>query len=471
MRGFVALLVLLTLTAGCLDFSEETFADDPSPTLAFQDVVQLPGDQVGAEPNLVAGPDGEVWVVAPGSSVEGANVHRSEVSLWYSADAGAAWESLRTPAPRDPDGAFCSCDADIDLGPDGQLYLTDFWVSPGLNGFVVEASTDGGRTWGPGNFMTVTNPVANDRQYITAGDEPGEVYLSYARGTAVPAPPTGTPLGLFTGGLHLLRSTDGGTTFGELAKPYEPDPGTFAFIGKMRQAPNGDLLFPWAEITGDAWNASASMVVARSSDDGVTWEEVVAGTAPNGVGGLWPLAADVGPDGMVHVAWMEQGPDNNGSAILYTWSQDGGESYATPRVVSWTSGGTAFLPWIAHAGDARAILTWYGAPETVVPTKAPADQPWDAWATVAGPDEPGTEPSRISPFPVKVGRFCPRGAACGADRELLDYGAIGWRDGWVHAAFAVSILDEGAGPDQRSDEPTGGHSTAAHVWYARARLA
>jgi hypothetical protein len=46
--------------------------------------------------------------------------------------------------------------------------------------------------------------------------------------------------------------------------------------------------------------------------------------------------------------------------------------------------------------------------------------------------------------PVKVGAMCPRGAACPADRELLDYPSLAYGpDGALHVAFATSRELEG----------------------------
>lgn len=460
-----ALPLLALALAGCL--APPPFGP-AAPGLAFE-VQELPGPWLGAEPNLATGPDGNVWVVAVGSVLTRPNIARSELNLWHSADSGATWETQREPATQDASkqGAWCSCDTDVEYGADGTLYLTDFWVGPGVNGFVVEASADDGATWRTGNFATITRPVANDRQYLAVGPGPGEVYLAYARGSAAGLLPVALPAQDPEAGLHLWASADGGQTFQPRTMPYV---GSDMFIAKPRVDAEGTIYYPFVQETD--WDTPGTVMVAVSRDAGNTWDLREAGSIPNGVGGLWPLEADVGPDGMLHLVWMERGPEGVGSQLWYTRSTDGAETFAAPVRVGWTRG-TALLPWIAHAGPGRAVVAFYGNDTALVPLEAAEDTRWYAWAFVVdGTSLTATAPVQVAPWPVKVGTFCPQGAVCPEDRELLDYPAVIWRDGWVNVAFAVSTLDEGTGPPRSAsdEEPRGGHSTAAKVWVGRARL-
>ncbi|MCA1811832.1 MAG: glycoside hydrolase [Halobacteriales archaeon] len=467
MRSWAAAAVLLLLLAGCTG-SMGPPTGEPS-GLQFQDVARTPGEQVAAEPNFAAGPGG-LFLVAPGSLVSQPNVLDSQVSLWGSPD-GAAWSALRTPSPRDPNGTFCSCDSDVDVGPDGTVYLTDFWVTSQANGFVVQVSGDGGHTWSRANLVPVERPRENDRQYIVAGRDAGEVYLAYARALGLPATPVPLPVDPvpFTdAGLHLLRSTDGGATFTPLPQVFHESATTFEFIAKPRVGPDGTLYFPWVEgPNADPWNGTATAVVAVSHDHGLTFSKRTIAPIPGGVGGLWPFELDVAGDGSLVAAWMERQP-GAGSTLSFSSSTDQGATWTTPLKAA---GGTALLPWISAAGPGRAVIAYYGSPNAVDPLHAPTGERWDAWAVVIdhGAAQP---PVRVSPFPVKVGRFCPRGAACDADRELLDYPAVLWHDGWVHVAFSTSLQDPGAGPPPSPppSQPEGAHATAGHLWTARARL-
>lgn len=440
----------------------------------FQDVARVPGDQVAAEPNFAKGPQG-LYLIAPGSLVSQPNVVEAQVSLWDSAD-GSAWLPVRTPSPRDANGTFCSCDADVEVGPDGTVYITDFWVTDNANGFVVQSSHDAGRTWSKASLLPITRPTENDRQYLVAGHLPGEVYLAYARAFSLPAPPGPAPtptvpglVGLSDAGLHLLRSTDGGTTFTTLPQVFRESDATGEFIAKPRVGPDDTLFYPWVEApSSDLWNGTATAVVAVSHDQGVTFDKRTVTAIPGGVGGLWPFQIDVDPAGNLLATWMERQP-SAGSLLYFSSSRDQGLTWTPPLRIA---NGTALLPWIAAAGPGRAVIAYYGSPHAVDPLHAPSNERWDAWVVVVdrGMAQP---PIQVSPFPVKVGRFCPRGAACDADRELLDYPAVVWKDGWAHVAFSVSILDAGAGPAARPPvvgHPEGAHATAGHLWTARARL-
>lgn len=474
--AFLAILLAAAL-AGCIgaeDAANPAAAEEDGETAAeslldFGPAEALPGNPITAEPNVITGPDGKMWTVAPGSAIGEPNVHDAEVHLWRSEDGGASWETLRI-ANHDADGYFCSCDADIALGPEGTLYLTDFWISPAANGFVVQASEDGGESFGPGNFVTTTNPVANDRQYVTAGTEAGVVYLSYARGTL-------TPSGAPDAGLHLWRSDDGGRTFTQRTHVAGASDG-FPLIAKPRVGPDGTVYFPWYEVTdGDPTQGTSTVKLGVSTDGGQTFE--VREVAQSDGYGIWPLQADVGPDGTVHLAWMDR-MDGGGSQLKYTHTSGQAGSFAPVRTVGWANG-TAVLPWVAAAGSGRAAVGFYGTPKPVVPTEAPNGTRWDAWALTVEAGGDASEPVRVSPFPVKVGPMCPNGAGCEGDRELLDYPAVAWDDGRLTMVFAVSTLDEGAGPDGEASTaaaplsppatgPEGGHDANAHLYVTRAKL-
>jgi len=474
--GFAVLLLALGALAGCLS-TPAAPTQAPAPTFAFQDLQRLPGDRLGAEPNLAADGKGNLWLVAVGSVLADPqqNLLSGKVNLWHSGDWGATWTRQRDPGPQDKNGTFCSCDTDVDVGPDGTVYLTDFWVTSRGNGFVVESSTDGGATWAPGDFLTVLVPAGNDRQYILAGKDPGEVDLAmFAGGVGavqgqVPAALPGAPDPVT--GLSLWRSTDSGRTFTPTARLA-----TDGYIAHPHVGPDGTLFYGWTTTPpgADPWNSTATVHIARSKDHGATWATTDVGTAPDGVGGLWPMAFDVGPDGVVHVVWMQRVP-GGGSLLRYSRSADGGRTYSPPRNVGW-SNGTALLPWVAAAGPDRAVVAFYGNETAVEPLAAPPSTIWKAWSLVVDGNA-SSAPVAVSPWPVKVGRFCPRGADCDSDRELLDYPAITWTKGWVVVAFAVSDLDAGTGPPHTGlaggtgpERPEGGHSTHAYVWAARAPL-
>ncbi len=474
--AFAAILLL----AGCAQpAAPGPSSSTPGSGLAFEPALRLPGDQLAAEPNVATAAGGKVWVIAVGSVVSQPNYAHGELSLWRSDDSGASYKTLRAPQGQDKNASFCSCDTDVDVGPDGTVYITDFWVTsapdptgtgvvPGHNGFVTEASHDGGASWDPGNFVTVARPAANDRQYIVAGRDPGEAYLAFARG-GLPLP-VGLPVSAPDDGLLLSRTTDSGRTWVPLGTVHPNSAQSGSFIARPRVAPDGTFYYPWVESpNADPWNGTATVVVAASRDHGQTFTPHTVATIPTGVGGLWPMQMDVGPDGTLHAAWMQRTP-GGGSTLWYSASRDGAATWSAPRQVGWTNG-TALLPWIAAAGPGRAVIAFYGTPAAVSPEQAPADTRWDAWALVVTTNgtTPG-EPVRASPFPVKVGTFCPRGADCPQDRELLDYPGIAWRDGWVHVAFAVSAIKAPQPSTEPGDEVRGGHSTNAHLWMARAKL-
>lgn len=486
---FIGVLLL----AGCT--SNEDPADPSTPslpnTLTFQTPLRLPSAHVSAEPNVIVGSDG-IYVIGVGSLVKNPNVEESQAPLWVSRDNGVTYAALKTVEGGDPNSTYCSCDADVAQGPDGVVYVTDFWVTrytgPALpddptglfgtpTGFVVQASTDGGRTFGAGNFLVQTDVRGNDRQYLTAGDTAGELFLTYARGADLGTADRDSP----DNGLFILRSTDAGRTFGAPIRAWTPpDDGTrFAFIAKHRIDADGTVFFPYVEYrASDPWNGTATGFVAVSKDEGATFTPRKIADIQNGVGGLWPMQAALDGAGRIYATYMERGPSGIGSRLYLAWSSDEGATFSKPIAVT-PETQTAVLPWIDVSSGGRVAIGYYGAEGRHYAFDAPDETKWSAYAVIVDnatgtPDI--TPPIPASPWPVKVGRFCPMGAACPRDRELLDYPGIAiTRDGgWVHLVFASSILDAGAGPQAAAGSTrgtvTGGHDTAAFLYASRLQL-
>ncbi len=95
----------------------------------------------------------------------------------------------------------------------------------------------------------------------------------------------------------------------------------------------GRLYIPWKRVINS--DSSTGIVIARSTDRGLTWLEPVAvsdrfpGTSEDTTfGQSFPLAR-TGPDGSVHLVW------NSGteSSVRYARSTDGGDTWTEPRIL------------------------------------------------------------------------------------------------------------------------------------------
>ena len=95
----------------------------------------------------------------------------------------------------------------------------------------------------------------------------------------------------------------------------------------------GRLYIPWKRVINS--DSSTQIVIARSTDRGLTWLDPVAvsdrfpGTSEDTTfGQSFPLAR-TGPDGSVHLVW------NSGteSSIRYARSTDGGDTWTEPRIL------------------------------------------------------------------------------------------------------------------------------------------
>jgi hypothetical protein len=461
----LAALLVASFVAGCADEAE------PAPTPAapvvlappsFAAPVALPQVVGAAEPNIAILPDGTLFVTAPVGGSLKPNVNEGAAYLWRSTDDGATWEVVRSPhvgpsdqLPAQPGGGFCSCDADVVASPDGWVYYSDWWISGVAPGnYMVEASGDSGETW---TSTPVTIPedlvAAMDRQWLVAGDG-GFVGLFYSFFAPTPAP-VGVPLpafGLDRQGQAILASfsQDHGASWSDPVTVVPAADGDGYQIAHPFLAPNGTLMMPYgrvADIDG-FWLDPSEVRLAWSTDQGATWQDKLLADVPLGFDNLWAVQGAVDAStGQVTIVWaarldgVKGGEVSDASRMGLYVLQFGPLGDVGPLVVR--GDGTNFLPW-ATARDGQAAVGWYGGNGTGDVTASGTDEEWFAYVAVApnGSFAPGGHTvSRVSDEPVKVGPICPKGAACGGDRELLDYVSLVFDDdGRLHYAFARSMV-------------------------------
>jgi hypothetical protein len=463
------LLLSLSVLAGCADERAEPLAPAPPalPPLApiFDRPVAMPQAAGAGEPNIAVLPDGTLFVAAPVGGTAKPNAGEGAAYLWRSTDDGKTWTVVRSPhiGPSDqlpqPGGAFCSCDADVTTSPDGWVYYSDWWIAGVAPGnYLVEASGDSGETW---TTTPVTIPqdlaASVDRQWLVAG-EGGFLGLFYSFYSPSPAGTLPVPAaGLDRPGQAILAafSTDHGQTFGDPVAVVPADAGVSYQIAHPFLAPNGTLMMPYGRVPDSDhsyWLSPSEVRLAWSTDKGMTWTDSPLATAPVGFDNLWAVqgAVDVST-GEATVVWASRLDGVKGDDVADTSRmalqvlQFGPLGTIGPVVVR--GNGTNFLPWAA-ARDGATAVGWYGGEATGDVTEAPSDSSWYAYVARApgGLFTAGNfSVSQVAAEPVKVGPICPKGAACGGDRELLDYVSLVFDDGGLlHYAYASSRLDEGA---------------------------
>src|SRR3954453_21752866 len=229
------LLSLALLVAGVLLLPDVALAD----ALQFSAPLQLPhGDPnahpfyTGGEPSIAFDPnaDGHLYITAPEFIPAAANTALGltdggqGVAYWASDDAGGSWPRGGLTGTQNGGG-----DSDVEVLRDHSVLAADLEAAAAA----ICISKDFAKTF-PDCDGGVTNNQQgpeNDREWLTRGTKPGEVYLTYHD---------------FTAGFPIIeRSDDGGQNFhpcgtiidpgGPAAQTYTPQGGTLVskpLVGK-----------------------------------------------------------------------------------------------------------------------------------------------------------------------------------------------------------------------------------------------
>jgi hypothetical protein len=291
------------------------------------------------------------------------------LDFWKSTNKGASFVYMGQP-----DGAQDKCgvngpvvcqnglgggDDSIDVSTDGYLYVSSLWAGS----VTMSTSYDGG-TGGvfPGQAWQV-NPVASnlpsdDRQWVAAYG-PQTLYMTY-NATALTDPPGG--LGLF-----VVKSTDGGKTFGPAVPvTVAGQTNTVNVEGNLVvDQYNGNLFTAYIPTGSDN-----VINIARSLDGGATWSVITAYTGPAGTTnrGVFPILT-VDRGGNLHLAFTNSNAagHTNAHVFLTSTANPGAPSptWTTPvRVDNGAANVSACLPWIVGGSSGIVDVTWYGSTAT-----------------------------------------------------------------------------------------------------------
>jgi hypothetical protein len=400
----------------------------PGKPLSFSAPSYVDTDRAGGEPSVVAHPSGTLLYAAHAGTTHFyapeatdpdseafAEKYRGQVHAWYSDDHGATWAFVdRTLPPENlPFSGFSDPDFAIDAA--GNVYLSEI----NLVNVSMSRSTDAGHSYQSRNFFAQT---ITDRQWSAAGPE-NVVFLvgNASEGGTFPTDPAGN------NGHLIYRSTDGGQTFSE-AVGDDGGLGDLVF-----DLPRGTLYEAHYE-GGNLVMAAFRNALAPDVQTALTPEKH---TIARGVNLLshWP-AIDVDSAGNVYIAWDEGGKGTREAGVWYSYSTDGGSTWAAPVRVD-KDARTDIWPWIAAGDPGRVAVAWFGNDAALPDNDAEQAGPNDGWnvyvaQTTTGlgcskSSAPGFRVTRATPEPFHVGTVCMGGTICQAqlvDRRLGDYFTI-----------------------------------------------
>ncbi|HKV38454.1 MAG TPA: sialidase family protein, partial [Blastocatellia bacterium] len=291
-------------------------------------------------------------------------------SYGISSDGGATFVHKRLPAA-DNNGTNGG-DGVVAFGPSGELYYSAlaFKGTTGQNSVIVARSDDFGQTFSVVDASTTaaTAPAFQDKPYMTVDARPqspfkGNVYVSwtdFSRG----------PQGTF---ILFARSTDGGKTYGPPV-PLSPQENGLALGGAFPVVgPNGDLFVVYCDLNGHHLHFS----LVRSTDGGASFGSpatiftfdpafFVVNMLTGGAGGVrtppFPFLA-IDATGTLHLVFQARlikpgGRDR--SNVYYSRSTDSGATWVAPVQLNDDATTTSqSFPTVAVTRDGTIGVKWW----------------------------------------------------------------------------------------------------------------
>lgn len=180
-------------------------------------------------------------------------------------------------------------------------------------------------------------------------------------------------------GMWIVRSTDGGSTFSEPVLAAETSwwfPGYSGVFGfrwivptpATAVGPDGSIYIAYEDSPGGPEGLDmADIFFVSSRDGGLTWSRPVRVNDDKTHAAQFFPAIAVGRDGTIHIIWGDKrlDPDGPGYDIYYTYSRDGGRSFAkNVRVSDITSNAWLGIPFFIGdyfsltAVDSGVYVVW-----------------------------------------------------------------------------------------------------------------
>jgi hypothetical protein len=409
----------------------------------------------GGEPSLTFDPsgDGHAYVTAPQfipTAVDHALGEGPDagvgVGVWSSADGGQTFPVTTLTGAANGGG-----DSDVEVLGDHTVLTADLEAIA----TAICTSKDFGKTFSDCDNGLATNQEGpeNDRQWLTRGTKPGEVYLTYHD---------------FVGGFPIIeRSTDGGQSFlpcgtiidpaGPAAANYTPSGGTL--VSKPVVARDGTVYVEFAEPDATASPVGASldhmyMAVAKGGCTGQTvFEDHLIYENPDAdVANIFQATAIDG-GGQLYVLFgghLAQADADRANLYLFT-SADGGATWRHVQVNPAGLGANVLPAVSGGLAKGEAVLGWFGSTATD-PNDTKAQ--WRYYSATTFDGGQTFSETTVTPDVIHYGDICTQGVFCGlvpgqpSNRNLADFSSAAVNPRTGCSALAIPGDPYNNRPDQ-----------------------
>jgi hypothetical protein len=353
----------------------------------------VPGPGLG-EPSMSIGADGTIYT----SSIVGLAGPLTEDAVYGSTDHGATWYRSGFHNP-----VVGGNDDNVLVAPDGAVYVNGQWFGSACQS-VARLS--------PGaHDLEIIQPIVcdrpnTDRAWLTySGDADQYSLYAYFHSPCC------------NGSHGVFRSDDRGVTWLKAGTAFSDG----GFPGNIISDPSGTL---YAATVGYDFGAPA-VEVATSLDKGKTWEQRYVSYVLFGDGGLNHVFVTIDDAGNLYTAWTGQ-YEGSGFDVWFSRSADGGQTW-TPRARVAAAVGAQVYPTIDAAARGHVVIAWYESTLATDPNTTSATTFWHPRAARSF-DADGATPTwsltDVAGAPNHRGRLCTKGAACAADRGMLDFFSV-----------------------------------------------
>jgi hypothetical protein len=282
----------------------------------------------------------------------------------FSTDGGNTFKHQRIPTP---DKGFGDSYGDgvVAYGPNGELYYSTIADDRHFTIFVgVAKSTDNGATFSEvadASTSADSDTDFQDKPWVGVDHSPtspfkGNVYSTWTDFTQ--------SNGSF---INCSRSTNGGESFKKPVAISAKDGSNIVQGSMPAVSPNGDL---YVAYTDHHFNTAGGISIVKSTDGGATFgapKSVAKFIEIRTVSGGGNVRTNSFPwivvdkNSVVHIAYdATPAPGSDRSDIFYTRSTDGGATFSLPRRVNDDSTSTTqIMPSIAAAADGTLGIKWW----------------------------------------------------------------------------------------------------------------